>query len=125
MCTEHAGKQGWKIVKELVQADVAVSGASVVGRHALTSLMATANKRPRPFDHLLIADVARLTRNSGDYMRIMNYFGVKGVDVVMISELKSLAPSAQTKTLSELSAQSIVLQAGGRYANTGRRENRK
>jgi site-specific DNA recombinase len=84
VCTEHAGKEGWKIIK--VQADVAVSGASLAGRHALNSLLASANLRPRPFDRVLIADPARLARNSADYVRILEHFGVNGVDVVTISE---------------------------------------
>ena len=51
-CTEHAQKQGWKISKESVEADVAVSGASLVKRHALRSLMDAAAKRPRAFDRV-------------------------------------------------------------------------
>lgn len=85
-CTEHARNQGWEIVKESVGSDVAVSGASLVKRHALRSLMDAAERRPRAFDRVLIADMSRLARNVDDLLQIMNHFHKNGVDVVTITE---------------------------------------
>lgn len=48
--------------------------------------MATAEQRPRPIDHVLMADISRLTRNLADYLRILKRFGNNDVDVVAINE---------------------------------------
>jgi DNA invertase Pin-like site-specific DNA recombinase len=72
-CTEHAKKHAWNIIKRSVEADVAVSGASLVKRHALRSLMEAAERRPRTFDRVLIADMSRLARNIDDFRQIMNH----------------------------------------------------
>jgi DNA invertase Pin-like site-specific DNA recombinase len=85
-CTEHAKKHGWKIIKESVEADVAVSGASLAKRHALRSLMAAAEKKPRPFDRVLVADMSRLARNVEVLLQIVNHFYKNGVDVITIRE---------------------------------------
>jgi DNA invertase Pin-like site-specific DNA recombinase len=85
-CTEYAEKKGWQIIKESVEADVAVSGASRVKRRALRNLMEAADGQPRPFDRVLIADMSRLARNVDDLLQIMNHFHKNGVDVMTISE---------------------------------------
>jgi DNA invertase Pin-like site-specific DNA recombinase len=86
MCTEYGEKQGWQIIKESAEADIAVSGASLVKRHALRSLMEAAEKRPRVFDRVLIADMSRLARNVEDFLQVMNHFHNNGVDVMTIRE---------------------------------------
>jgi DNA invertase Pin-like site-specific DNA recombinase len=85
-CTEYAEKQGWKVIKESVEADIAVSGASLVRRHALRSLMEAAERRPPSFDRVLIADMSRLARNLDDLLPLMNHFHRNGVDVMTIRE---------------------------------------
>ena len=48
--------------------------------------MEAAEKRPRAFDRVLIADMARLARNIDDLLQIMNHFQKNGVDVMTIGE---------------------------------------
>jgi site-specific DNA recombinase len=85
-CREYAEKQRWKIIRESVEADVAVSGVSFVRRNALKNLMAKAQQRPQPFDLLLIADTSRLSRNLSDCLYILKHFEKNGVGVVGISK---------------------------------------
>jgi site-specific DNA recombinase len=85
-CNEYADRAGWTVVQAFVRADVAVSGTSFARRDALRSLMEAAEKRPRAFDRVLIADVARLARNLNDLLQIMNHFQKNGVGVMTIRE---------------------------------------
>src|SRR5260370_33002267 len=84
-CTEYAERNGWTIVQEFVQADVAASGTSLEGRNALVSLMIAAEQDPRPFSRVLIADASRLARNLTDVLRIAKHFERNNVRVVSIS----------------------------------------
>lgn len=79
-------KNGWTIVQEFVQADVAAAGTSLEGRNALVSLMKAAEQNPRPFDRVLIADASRLARNATDLLRIAKHFERNNVEVVSISQ---------------------------------------
>src|SRR5260370_28090386 len=65
-CTEYAKRAGWTVLQAFVRADVAVSGTSFAKSDALRSLMEAAEKRPRAFDRVLIADMARLARHLHD-----------------------------------------------------------
>ncbi len=85
-CTAYAKKHLWEIAKEFVLADIAVSGASLERRHMLRSLIAAAEKRPRPFNRVLIADTARLTRNMEDCLYILKHFTDHDIRIVDISQ---------------------------------------
>ena len=74
-----------KLLK-IVLADIAVSGASLERRHMLRSLIAAAEKRPRPFNRVLIADTARLTRNMEDCLYILKHFTDHDIRIVDISQ---------------------------------------
>src|SRR6266403_1805719 len=80
-CTEYAKRNGWTIVPEFVQADVAASGTSLEERKALVSLMTAAEQHPRPFIRVLIADASRLARNLPDVLRIAKHFERNKVQV--------------------------------------------
>jgi DNA invertase Pin-like site-specific DNA recombinase len=85
-CTEWAQRNGWTIVQEFVQADVAASGTSLEGRSALVSLMKAAEQNPRPFGRVLIADASRLARSLTDLLRISKHFERNNVQVVSVSQ---------------------------------------
>ena len=48
--------------------------------------MEVAEKRPRTFDRVLIADMSRLARNLDHFLQIMNHSQKNGVDVMTIRE---------------------------------------
>jgi len=85
-CTEYAKKKLWRIAEEFILVDIAVSGSSLVGRRMLRRLMAAAERRPRPFNRLLIADTPRLTRNMEDYLYILKHFRDHDIRIVDISQ---------------------------------------
>jgi DNA invertase Pin-like site-specific DNA recombinase len=85
-CIEYAEQKQWDVVKEFVRVDLAVSGGSLARRKELRSLMEAAEKRPRTFDRVLIADMSRLARNLDHFLQIMNHFKINGVDVTTIKE---------------------------------------
>ena len=83
-CRDYAEQQGWSIVHEFVRADRAVSGATLVGRDALQSLIEDAKRRPRPFDCLLVDDTSRFGRDLPDVLNqvaILDFYRVRFVAV--------------------------------------------
>ena len=78
-CVRYAEKQHWTIAKDCVVADIGASGMSFSGRTALRTLMSAAKKRSLSFDHLLISDIRRLTRNIRDYALISKHFSDSNV----------------------------------------------
>jgi site-specific DNA recombinase len=78
-CREFAKQQGWFVVEEFVRFDEAKSAATLAGRDALNSLMASAKRRPVPFDCLLVDDTSRLARYLPDVLSMndkLRYYGV-------------------------------------------------
>ncbi len=85
-CREYAVKQGWLVVEDYVRFDQAASGTSLSGRDGISSLVAAAEERPRPFDVLLIDDSSRLARNLIDGLTIVRRLIFLGVSVVSVSQ---------------------------------------
>lgn len=102
-CTKYARRNGWTVVKQFVRSDVAVSGTTIKGRHALLDLMKTAEQRPRLFDRVLIEDTSRLSRSLADTLRLLGNFEFNGIHVVSVS---------QELDLSDYSARQLLVLHG-------------
>lgn len=63
-----------------------VSGASIIQRDSLNSLIADARKLPRPFDCLLIDDTSRLGRNLTDVLKVSDVLKHHGVLLYFVSQ---------------------------------------
>jgi len=79
-CTEHAKRHRLGVVAEF--ADAAVSG-SHTDREQLRRMLdaATATRRP-PFRAVLVDDLSRLSRNMGDFWRVVDDLAGAGVNVI-------------------------------------------
>src|SRR5262249_49904025 len=84
-CREYAAKQGWVILDDYIRFDQAISGATDK-RPALQSLLADAERKPKPFDVLLVDDTSRLARNLEDQRSIVKLLGFLNVSVVSQSQ---------------------------------------
>ncbi len=85
-CTQECQRhKGWTITEEWVVADQEVSGRSLVGRDALTSLKEAVKKTPRPFDCVLIDDTSRLGRNLADVLKLAEVFEHYEVSLQFVS----------------------------------------
>lgn len=84
-CREYANKQGWEFQDEPVYSDEALSGAGA-DRPALVKLLATADRKPLPFDVLLFDDTSRLSRNIGDIARAFETLKFAGIRFVAVSQ---------------------------------------
>jgi len=80
-CTEYAEKQGWKVAGEFVQTDIGASGVSLTGCKSLMHLLEAAQRTPRPFDCVLVADISRLGRSLDRVTKLVNAFHGRGVSV--------------------------------------------
>src|SRR5258705_3434399 len=85
-CNEGAETKGWTVLQEFVRPDREQSGAALEGRNGLSSLIADAKKRPRPFDCILIDDTSRLGRNLSDVLRISDILKHHGVFLYFVSQ---------------------------------------
>jgi site-specific DNA recombinase len=84
-CREHADRQGWTLLREHAYADEALSGSGA-DRPALNRLLEAAERKPRPFDAVLVDDTSRLSRNQGDIARIFERLNFLGVRIVAVSQ---------------------------------------
>jgi DNA invertase Pin-like site-specific DNA recombinase len=77
----------WTAVSEdHIHSDNAVSGATLGPRPALNDLLASASRKPRPFDRILIDDTSRLARNVADALKMVERLSFYGVYVTFISQ---------------------------------------
>jgi DNA invertase Pin-like site-specific DNA recombinase len=76
---------GWQFLDEHIYCDYGVSGSSLSRRAALWSLLANVHKRPRPFDYLIVDDVARLGRNLDDVLTVTEILKHQNVHVYFAS----------------------------------------
>lgn len=82
----YAADHGWKVLKDHIYTDSAVSGASINGRAGLQSLLAAAAQTPKPFDVLLVDDSSRVARDIPDAIRVMQQLKFQGIRVIYISQ---------------------------------------
>jgi site-specific DNA recombinase len=85
-CREFALQQGWCIVEEFVRYDEAKSAATMAGREALASLIASAKLRPAPFDCLLVDDTSRLARYLPDVLGMNDKLRFYGVFIYAVAQ---------------------------------------
>jgi site-specific DNA recombinase len=85
-CREFAAPKGWVILDDYVRYDQAISGAALAGRDALYALLAAAQRKPRPFDRILIDDTSRLARNVAEALTMVATLKFHGVGVYFVSQ---------------------------------------
>ncbi len=85
-CRSHAENAGWKVLEEHVYTDKAISGASMIGRAGLRSLLEAATSTPRLFDYVLADDTSRLSRKMGEVQDIFDTLRFYGIGVLLVSQ---------------------------------------
>jgi site-specific DNA recombinase len=85
-CQAFADQRGWTVLHEYIKRDEERTGAALVGRPALRSLIEDAKRRPLPFDRILIDDTSRLARNLADALNMVDTLRFHGVGVTFISQ---------------------------------------
>jgi site-specific DNA recombinase len=83
---EYADAREWHLDPAFIFTDYGISGASIVGRPGLQALLAAAERRPVPFDVVLVDDSSRVARDLADAIRILQRLTFAGVRVVYISQ---------------------------------------
>jgi DNA invertase Pin-like site-specific DNA recombinase len=92
----YAEDRGWKVLKDHIYTDAAVSGASINGRAGVQRLLSTAAKRPKPFDVVLVDDSSRIARDITDAIRVMQQLKFLGIRVIYISQASTRTPNRPT-----------------------------
>ena len=82
----YAEDHGWKVLKEHIYTDAAVSGASINGRAGIQRLLSSAAEKPKPFDVVLVDDSSRIARDIPDAIRVMQQLKFLGIRVIYISQ---------------------------------------
>src|ERR1044072_4990171 len=85
-CRMFGDQRGWSVIDAYIRIDEELSGAALVGRAALESLIADSKRRPRPFDRILIDDTSRLARNVADALKMVETLMFYGVGVTFVSQ---------------------------------------
>ena len=96
-CEEHATRNGWEVLPGCVFYDEAISGASD-NRPGLQRVLEEAQRKPKPFDILLVDDTSRLSRKLSDALRTIERLEFAGIRVVFVSQGFD-SSSAQAQTL--------------------------
>jgi site-specific DNA recombinase len=95
-CREYAERHDLLVLNDHIYADEAISGATD-DRAGLRSLLQAAQKKPRPFDAILVDDTSRMSRDLGDSLEILKKMKFAGVRVVFVSQgFDTSAPQMQT-----------------------------
>jgi DNA invertase Pin-like site-specific DNA recombinase len=84
LCRAHADRQGWVVVT--TYHDAALSGFGVEQRPGYQQLVAAAGATPPGFDTILVEDLSRLTRDTGELLRLYHRLRLKGIDIVGVSD---------------------------------------
>jgi DNA invertase Pin-like site-specific DNA recombinase len=85
-CRAFAERNGWTVIANFVKSDAAVSGAATRDRKALDSLIHAAKTTPRPFDRILVDDTSRLSRNTSDFLHLVEVLQFHGVALTAVSQ---------------------------------------
>lgn len=89
-CAELARRRGWIVKQEYC--DEAASGLDAT-RRALTELLVAAGQQPRPFDVVVVTDLARLSRRPEDVARTLEGLSRLGVSVETLDGPVPTTPS--------------------------------
>src|SRR5262249_29591429 len=84
LCRAYAERQGWVVVA--TYHDAALSGFGVEQRPAYQQLVAAAGASPPALDTILVEDLSRLTRDTGELLRLYHRLRLKGIDIVGVSD---------------------------------------
>jgi DNA invertase Pin-like site-specific DNA recombinase len=81
----YAAAHGWSVLDAHIYTDAAVSGASLE-RPGIQALLAAAERRPLPFDVVLVDDSSRISRDVSDAIRVLQQLRFQGVRVLYLSQ---------------------------------------
>jgi site-specific DNA recombinase len=84
LCRAYADRQGWVIITTFH--DAALSGFGVEQRPGYQQLVAAAGASPPGFDTILVEDLSRLTRDTGELLRLYHRLRLKSIDIVGVSD---------------------------------------
>ena len=82
VCTEYAERQGWQIAA--LFEDQGISGAALGNRPGVLRLQEAA--LARRFDVMLVTDLSRLSRSTGDLSKMIDRLVAKGIRVVGVQD---------------------------------------
>lgn len=85
-CREFADSKGWQILPGHIYKDEGMSGTNTRNRVGLLALQTAAEKRPRPFDCILLEDTARLGRTQADVLNFTKLMAFYGVMIYFVSQ---------------------------------------
>jgi DNA invertase Pin-like site-specific DNA recombinase len=84
LCRAYADRFGWVVIT--TYQDAALSGFGVEHRPGYLQLVAAALATPARFDTVLVEDLSRLTRDTGELLRLYHRLRLKGVEIVGVSD---------------------------------------
>jgi len=84
-CKEFIEREGWTLNPDHIYPDYAISGATNK-RPGLQNLMASARRKPRAFDRVVVFSKSRLSRSSLQELKITSELESHGIEVVSASE---------------------------------------
>ena len=82
ICREHAGREGWQVVD--TYHDAAISGASVILRPGVQSLLQDAQRGK--FDIVLAEALDRFSRDQADVATLFKHLHFSSVQIVTLAE---------------------------------------
>jgi site-specific DNA recombinase len=81
----YALEQGCAVLGDHIYTDAAISGGSL-DRAGIQALLAAAERRPAPFEVLLVDDSSRVSRDLADAVRFMQRLRFCGIRVIYIAQ---------------------------------------
>jgi DNA invertase Pin-like site-specific DNA recombinase len=84
-CREYADRHGLVVLDQHIYADEAICG-DTDNRAGLQRLLAEAQRKPKPFDVILVDDTSRLSRKLADSMRIFEQLQFARIRVVFVAQ---------------------------------------
>jgi site-specific DNA recombinase len=84
-CVQFAAAREWTVLDDCTFADAATSG-TISDRAGLQKLLAAAERKPRPFDVILVDDTSRLSRKISDALQFSDRLKFAGVRLVFVSQ---------------------------------------
>jgi site-specific DNA recombinase len=85
-CRALATANGWDVLNEHIRSDEELTGRTLVGREGIADLLRLAERRPKPFDCILIDDTSRLGRDLPDVLKVCDMFMHYGVFIYFVSD---------------------------------------
>ena len=84
LCRAYADRRGWVAVA--THHDAALSGFGVEQRPGYQQLVAAASATPAGFETIVVEDLSRLTRDTGELLRLYHRLRLRGIDIVGVSD---------------------------------------